>query len=297
MKNDDAKVMFARGGLKVYKDKAAPYIMRENNVLGFGDELIGDGHTLDFMVKNPFSGKPCRAALIGFLDGASGDLAGYDIMLTENTQVIASALRNAIIYMGKYPKIVHLDNGRAFKSKYFTQTASLKTTNIQGLYAKLGIETLFSKAYNGKAKTIERFFKEFTESEAKTWSSYIGNCIDNKPARTKRNEKFHESLAGGYVPTIQEVKAGIDLWLNEVYRKRQCKADNSLTIAEYVNQNKGKGVNIDDLDDLMMAEETRKIQRNGVKLFDTYYWSEKLFGLKDSCIIKYSYFDLSYVKV
>lgn len=296
-RNYYAHIIYAREGLKACRDKALPYIIRKKDVLNFGDEIIGDGHTLDFMVQNPFNGKPCRATLIGFLDGASGDLVGYDIMLTENTQAIASALRNAIIYMGKYPKVVHLDNGKAFKSKYFTSTNSFTDSNIKGLYEKLGIKTLFSRAYNGRAKVIERFFKEFTESEAKTWNTYIGNNIDNKPAHTRRNEKFHAKLAGNYVPTIEEVKAGIDYWLNEVYRKRLSKTDDGLTIAEYVSQERGAGINIDELDDLMMTEEIRKIQRNGVKLFDTYYWNEKLFALNDRCIIKYSFFDISFIKV
>lgn len=296
-RNYYAHVVYAREGLKACRDKALPYIIRKKNVLNFGDEIIGDGHTLDFMVQNPFNGKPCRATLIGFLDSASGDLVGYDIMLTENTQAIASALRNAIIYMGKYPKVVHLDNGKAFKSKYFTSANSFTASNIKGLYEKLGIETLFSRAYNGRAKIIERFFKEFTESEAKTWNTYIGNSIDNKPAHTKRNEKFHAQLAGNYVPTIEEVKAGIDYWLNEVYRKRMSKTEDGLTIAEYVSRERGAGINIDELDDLMMTEEIRKVQRNGIKLFDTYYWNEKLFALNDRCIIKYSFFDISFIKI
>lgn len=282
-------IVYAREGLKACKDKALPYLERDYSKIEFAQWIVGDGHTLDFMVQNPFNGKPCRATLVAFLDVATEDLAGYDIMLTENTQSIASALRNAIIYMGKKPEWVQLDNGRAFKSSYFT--------SVKGLYEKLGIKTYFSKAYNGRAKIVERFFKEFTESYAKLWNTYIGNGINNKPAHTKRNEKKHVQLAGEYVPTIEEVRNCIEAWLNNFYRQRPCCKDNRFTIAEYVEQMRGQGVNIDELDDLMMAEEVRKIQRNGVKLFDRFYWNEKLFGLFDSCVIKYSYFDLSYVKV
>ncbi len=304
-RNYYAHVIYAREGLKACRDKALPYIQRDYSKIEFAQWIVGDGHTLDFMVQNPFNGKPCRASLVAFLDVATEDLVGYDIMLTENTQSIASALRNAIIYMGKKPEWVQLDNGKAFKSKFFTNgsaaiqsgvTASL-TPSTAGLYEKLGIKTYFSKAYNGRAKIIERFFKEFTESYAKLWNTYIGNGISNKPAHTKRNEKKHVLLAGDYVPTIDEVKMSIDGWLNTYYRQCRCRKDKNFTIAEYVEQARGEGINIDELDDLMMAEEVRKIQRNGVKLFDTYYWNERLFGLNDNCVIKYSYFDLSYVKV
>ena len=293
-RNYYTQVTYAREGLKACKDKAMPYLERDYSKIEFAQWIVGDGHTLDFMVLNPFNGKPCRASLVAFLDVATEDLVGYEIMLTENTQSITSALRNAIIYMGKKPEYVQLDNGKAFKGKYFT---NIEESNVLGLYERLGIKTYFSKAYNGRAKIIERFFKEFTESYAKLWSSYIGNGINNKPAHTKRNEKFHVKLAGDYIPTIEEVKNSIEGWLNDYYRQCRCRKDDNYTIAEYVAENRGDGVNIDELDDLMMAEEVRKIQRNGVKLFDAYYWSEKLFGLNDKCVIEYSFFDLSYIKV
>ena len=47
-------------------------------------------------------------------------VVGYEIMLEENTQCIASALRNAIINLDMVPKIIYQDNGRAFRAKYFT---------------------------------------------------------------------------------------------------------------------------------------------------------------------------------
>ena len=68
---------------------------------------------LNFQVINPFTNRPARAVLAGFLDWKSGALIGYEIMMTENTQCIASALRNAIINLGMIPKVVYQDNGRA----------------------------------------------------------------------------------------------------------------------------------------------------------------------------------------
>ena len=55
---------------------------------------------------NPFSGKPTRAVLVGFLDWKSGYLVGYELMLEENTQCIASALRMSIITLDMIPEIV-----------------------------------------------------------------------------------------------------------------------------------------------------------------------------------------------
>ncbi len=65
--------------MKALKDKVEPYIVRDTSMLEVGQVLVVDGHTLNFQVINPFTGKPSRATLIGFLDWKSGGLVGYDI--------------------------------------------------------------------------------------------------------------------------------------------------------------------------------------------------------------------------
>ena len=61
---------------------------------------------------------------------------------------------------------------------------------FNGVYANLGIHSVFAKPYNGRSKPIERFFLEFQEFE-KLMPSYIGTSIENQPAWMKRNEKLH----------------------------------------------------------------------------------------------------------
>lgn len=190
--NNLDKWTFARDGMKALKDKVEPYIVRDTSMLEVGQVLVADGHTLNIQVINPFTGKPSRATLIVFLDWKSGGLVGYDIMLEENTQCIASALRNSIINLNMIPKIVYQNNGRAFRAKYFTDDKGFTELGFQGLYSKLGIETVFARPYNVRAKVIERFFKEFQESFEKLLPSYVGSNIQNKPAYMMRNEKLHK---------------------------------------------------------------------------------------------------------
>ena len=110
--------------------------------------------------------------MVLFLDWKSTALVGYEIMLEENTQCIASALRNAIINLDMIPKVVYQDNGRAFRAKYFTDDKGFSELGFNGLYSKLGIETVFARPYNARAKVIERFFKEFQEGFEK-WLEYV----------------------------------------------------------------------------------------------------------------------------
>lgn len=318
-KNNYDKWVLARDGEKALSDKVEPYIKRDASLLEVGDILVADGHKLAFNVINPFTGKPTRATLVGFLDWKSTALVGYEIMLEENTQCIASALRNSIINLDMIPKIVYQDNGRAFRAKYFTcgsgsvgskrkqgvfvgepnsfsNDKGFTELGFQGLYSKLGIETVFARPYNARAKVIERFFKEFQEGFEKLLPSYVGSNIQNKPAYMMRNEKFHKNLHNEYIPTIEETIKMIDMWLN-FKNSQPCPNAPNKTLAEVLESRKRQNVDINLLDDLMLATEVKTIQRNGIRFLNCDYFDERLYGFKSKVLIKYNLFDLTSIKV
>lgn len=295
-KNNYDKWVLARDGEKALSDKVEPYIKRDASLLEVGDILVADGHKLAFNVINPFTGKPTRATLVGFLDWKSTALVGYEIMLDENTQCIASALRNAIINLDMIPKIVYQDNGRAFRAKYFTDDKGFTELGFNGLYSKLGIETVFARPYNARAKVIERFFKEFQEGFEKLLPSYVGSSIQNKPAYLMRNEKLHKQLHNDFVPTLDETIKMIDMWLNFKI-SQPCPNAPDKTIAEVLESRKRQNVDINLLDDLMLATEVKTIQRNGIRFLNCDYFDERLYGFKSKVLIKYNLFDLTSIKV
>ena len=294
--NNYDKWILARDGEKALSDKVEPYIKRDASLLEVGDILVADGHKLAFQVINPFTGKPTRATLVGFLDWKSTALVGYEIMLEENTQCIASALRNSIINLDMIPKIVYQDNGRAFRAKYFTDDKGFTELGFQGLYSKLGIETVFARPYNARAKVIERFFKEFQEGFEKLLPSYIGSSIQNKPAYLMRNEKLHKQLHNDFVPTLEETIKMIDMWLN-FKNSQPCPNEPNKTIAEVLKERKRQNIDINLLDDLMLATEVKTIQRNGIRFLNCDYFDERLYGFKNRVLIKYNLFDLTSIKV
>ena len=295
-KNNYDKWILARDGEKALSDKVEPYIKRDASLLEVGDILVADGHKLAFNVINPFTGKPTRATLVGFLDWKSTALVGYEIMLEENTQCIASALRNSIINLDMIPKIVYQDNGRAFRAKYFTDDKGFTELGFQGLYSKLGIETVFARPYNARAKVIERFFKEFQEGFEKLLPSYVGSSIDNKPASLMRNEKLHKQIHNDYIPTLDETIKMIDMWLN-FKNSQPCPNAPDKTIAGVLESRKQQNVNINLLDDLMLATAVKTIQRNGIRFLNCDYFDERLYGFKSKVLIKYNLFDLTSIKV
>ncbi len=317
--NNYDKWVLARDGEKAPSDKVEPYIKRDASLLDVGDILVADGHKLAFQVINPFTGKPCRATLVGFLDWKSTALVGYEIMLEENTQCIASALRNAIINLDMIPKIVYQDNSRAFRAKYFTcgsgsdgskrkrgafvgepnsfsDDKGFGELGFYGLYAKLGIETVFARPYSARSKVIERFFKEFQEGFEKLMPSYVGSSIINKPAYSERNENFHKNLHQDYVPTIEETIKMIDMWL-KFKNSQPCTNAPNMTIAEVLENRKKQNIDKNLLDDLMLATEVKTIQRNGIRFLNCDYFDERLYGLRGKVLVKYNLFDLTNVKV
>jgi len=294
--NNYDKWILARDGEKALSDKVEPYIKRDASLLEVGDILVADGHKLAFQVINPFTGKPCRATLVGFLDWKSTALVGYEIMLEENTQCITSALRNSIINLDMIPKVVYQDNGRAFRAKYFTDDKGFGELGFYGLYAKLGIETVFARPYNARAKVIERFFKEFQEGFEKLLPSYVGSSIQNKPAYLLRNEKLHKNLHNDYIPTIEETIKMIDMWLN-FKNSQPCTNAPNMSVAEVLSARKKQKIDINELDDLMLATEVKTIQRNGIRFLNCDYFDERLYGFKSKVLIKYNLFDLTKIKV
>ena len=294
-----SKWILIREGEKAYHDKVEAYIERDISKLEVGDVLIADGHVLNFQVINPFTGKPARATLVGFLDWKSTALVGYEIMMTENTQCIASALRNAILNLGVIPKVVYQDNGRAFKAKYF-QTVDFDEAGFNGVYANLGIKSVFAKPYNARAKVIERFFLEFQEEFEKGMASYTGVSIIDKPACMNRGEylhrKLHEKITQNYVPTIEEAIKYINSWI-EFHNSQPCPNVPDMTIKEVLSKAEKQHIPIELLNDLMMETQQRTINKHGITFLNMHYRHDMLLGLRDKVNIKYSLFDLTKIYV
>jgi len=191
------------------------------------------------------------------------------------------------------PKIVYLDNGRAFKGHYFTGT-DFEQTELPGLYGRLGINLIVAKPYHGQSKTIERFFKTFGELERMS-PSFIGTSIDSKPAHLNRGERLHrkinEKITGGDVPSLIDSHRALAAWF-DVYAAR-LQGPNShlagLCPQELFDAGRGPGVDPDALRILMMKKEERKIYGRGVKVYDKgeWYYHPALYGRNHKVFVRY----------
>lgn len=113
-----------------------------------------------------------------------------------------------------------------------------------------------------------------------------------------RNEKLHKNIHEKYsfTPTIEQALKMIEKWL-EFKHLQPCPNAKDKTIQEVLNEIEKQNIDENSLDDLMMAQEIKSIGRNGIRFLKADYFDEALYGIKEKTVIKYSLFDLSYIKV
>lgn len=305
-----------RFGMKAYNDKIMKDILRDKDRVEVGDIVVADGHTLNVMVVNPLTGRPQRMTLIMFFDFKSSMPLGWEIMPTENVLTIASALRRTILLLGRFfgnnseagsfgyiPRIAYLDNGRAFRAKYFRGIKDFRDSIVPGLFGKLGIETMYATPYHGQSKIIERWFKTLGELERRL-PAYTGTNIAGKPAMLMRNEKLHQRLFDNTPITIDSLEATLQEYVKEYAEqphqdgqyKGLCPAEVFMHSVNKIKSEperlKGRLISKQELNYLMLSDETRTIGKNGIRFRGNYYYNEEMPRIIGSrVVIKYDIWD------
>ncbi|MEP0860593.1 MAG: Mu transposase C-terminal domain-containing protein [Ignavibacterium sp.] len=315
-----------RYGMKAFNDKIMKDILRDKDRVEVGDIVVADGYTFNVMVINPITGRPQRMTLIMFFDYKSSMPLGREIMPTENVLAIASALRRTILLLGRFfgdvtlrqaqgdkesfgyiPKIAYMDNGRAFRAKYFRGIKDFRDSIVPGLFGKFGIETMYATLYHGQSKTIERWFKTLGEMERRL-PAYTGTNIASKPAMLMRNEKLHQRLFDNTPITIDSLDATLEEYVKEYAEqphqdgqyKGLCPAEVFMHSVNKIKSEperlKGRLISKQELNYLMLSDETRTITKNGIRFRGNYYYNEEMPRIIGSrVIIKYDIWDDSEV--
>ena len=291
--------IFWREGEKGLHNKCLYWIERDYDRIEVGDILVADGHILNFEILNPWTGKPKRMMLLLWFDMKSNFPCGWEIMPTEDTEGINSALRRAILMLGKIPKIAYLDNGKAFSSRFFKGEKSLEETGFGGVFKRLGIRSIYAWPYHPQSKVVERFFGSFAELE-RIAPSYVGTSIAEKPPRLNRGEKLHrrihEKITQGKVPTLMQAHQAIAAWFDDYARRPQQSGHlKGIRPIDVFAPGQGPGVDSIKLRELMMGMEIRTIQRRGIKFLGTWYYHPRLYGRKHAVTIKYDLQDDGYI--
>lgn len=307
---------FRRKGKKAMVDLTMPSISRDEDSVQFMDLWVADGHTCNFMIANPMTGKLCRPTLIVWFDFATRIPVGYELMYTENTKAVLSAFRNGCLWVGQMlgieggvlPRCVYMDNGKSFKNKFFINVPDFDD-QIIGLFGRLkpyGLEAVtFAWPYNPQSKPVERFFVDFGGVE-RQFATYCGlNALD-KPASLNREEKWHKGQLQKYInqngyPTLQGAFSIIRNWVendfilrpsNSKFLKGQYplqKASGQLTAIDLEKRT----LAIDHFSQMLLHEKHCTLSKEGFIIDGIIYYNEMYFPGKrkgkagDDYIVKY----------
>jgi putative transposase len=302
-RNNKAIWTQARLGSKAVAEDIVKTIHRDNSLLSVGDVWVADGHILAFDIVNPKTGKAQRMTMIMVMDWASRYPVGASLAYTEDSQHIQMAFRNGFLNWGAVPKYVYLDNGKAFRSKLFNEKWQEHdlSSDLAGIFPRLGIKVAFAESYNAKAKIIERFFKTFQEQFERFISSFRGACIADKPATLMRNEKWARKMFEGNPPTLEEAMQMIGFYVRYMYGENPHSGLNGQQpFAVFKNASVPEECKVESrrLNFLMMSAVRKTLRNNGITLNKLMYWDTELMEhIGKEVVIRYDLADLRWIAV
>jgi len=196
-----------RTGDNYHRQNFTPHVVRDYSVIPVGHTWEADGHTCDFYVRHPVSGKPFRPELTWWIDWASDRIVGFRLWDRESALNTLFSLANAIHNNNHQPTVVHLDQGSGYKNKL------MDGEEVTAYFQHLGITPSFALPGSPRSKGLtEGSFNIFEERVGKFFETYCGKSrTDIFMARSEIMMKRGDV----YVPTWQEAIDAIEAHITE----------------------------------------------------------------------------------
>lgn len=280
-----------REGEHAFRDML-PSMDRDKKDIGSNDVWFSDHHHIDVFTKNEERSKPCRMWLTVFFDARSNKVISYICRNADpDAAVIKQTLKKGMEEHG-VPNELYFDNGKDYRSKAFRQDFELS------LVHQIGIENIYATPYHGQAKTVERFFKTFTERFCKMLPTYTGKDAKNRPEMMQVSDEDIMAIA----PSIEEFLFCLDNYMEDYnHTPSRGKDLDGKSPDEVYYQNLSVKKMITDrkaLDLLCGTFDIRTVGKNGIRFKNRYYWNEGLLPyLNKKVVINYTSdnMDLLYV--
>lgn len=209
-------VALARHGEEYVKNHIVGYIHRDWSEVRANEIWISDHRVFDCYIKvldENGNWKATRPWLCGFMDAKSWYFTSWQIQAeAPNNATIRNGLAWGISRHGR-PGYLYSDNGKDFKAQGFS-TAINFDGHEHSILKSLGIKVLTSLPYNGRAKTVERGFKEHADKFDKYFAAYLGNKPGARPDAAEHFRKHPEHL-----PTLEQFCQAFSKWL-ELYHDK-----------------------------------------------------------------------------
>jgi len=260
--------------------RLGPKVRRDRSDLAALAIVNADGHTFDVAVRFP-DGSIGRPVILGWQDVYSGKLLSYRIARSETADVVRLSFCDMVRQYG-IPRRAHLDNGRAFAAK--TNTGGVATRyrykvrddDQLGVITRLGVEVRWVKPYNGKAKPIERAWRDLATDLSKR-PEFAGAYLGNSPTGKPEN---YGSRAVSWDEFLRVVADGVAEYNARTGRRSEVAAGRSLDetfAASYATATIRKAT-ANQLAMMLLASNVRPVGRADgfVTLAGNRYWSEAL---------------------
>ena len=280
-----------REGEHAFRDML-PSMDRDKKDIASNDVWFSDHHHIDVFTRNEERSKPCRMWLTVFFDARSNKVISYICRNADpDAAVIKQTMKKGMEEHG-VPNELYFDNGKDYRSKAFRQDFELS------LVHQIGIENIYATPYHGQAKTVERFFKTFTERFCKMLPTYTGKDAKNRPEMMQVSDEDIMAIA----PSIEEFLVCLDNYMEDYnHTPSRGKDLDGKSPDEVYYQNLSVKKMITDkkaLDLLCGTFDMRTVGKNGIRFKNRYYWNEGLLPyLNKKVVINYTSdnMDLLYV--
>ena len=173
-------VVRAREGETAWKNKCCDYISRDWTGIRCGEVAVGDSRTFDTRVKVWNEDRQVwesrRPTIAALLDARSWKFVSYWITVDAvNSDTLINTLALWIRNTGGIPpKTCYFDNGKDYNAAGFSTPLEVDGYK-HSIFAELGIGLVNSIAYNGRAKTVERAFRDMMANFDKMFLDYLGS--------------------------------------------------------------------------------------------------------------------------
>ncbi|MCF6174847.1 MAG: transposase family protein [Victivallaceae bacterium] len=214
---DPTAVALARYGEEYVKNNHLNYIHRDWTDVRVNEIWFTDHRQFDCAIKDWNEEKQQweakRPWLCGFMCAKSWKMVGMTIQIdSPNTKTICDTLAHAITEHGR-PDYIYSDNGKDFLAQGFATPVEFDGVE-HSIVKELGIKIINSLPYNGRAKTIERTFKNHATRFDKYFSSYLGNRPGARPEVASYFWKHPEQL-----PSLDEFCRAFAAWLQDQHEQ------------------------------------------------------------------------------
>lgn len=298
-----------RDGEEDFKNRCAPYVIREYGSMRSNEYWIADNHTADVMTLGP-DGKAHRPYITAIMDARSGIIVGVNVTNSPNSYSTILALRKAILRQNTICDYLYVDNGTEFLTHDVGGRGHRKRKSQEGKFEpppileRLGIKMVNAIVKNARAKTIERAFEDFKNWISRQINSFCGGSVAETP------EQLKSILKSGRIPTDQEFKAMVEeliyYYMNEKPASGNVPSDKGKTRMQVYAENfteVRRPASEEDLRLMLMrTERPHKVSKMGVYVTiagtKLYYYNNELLDMQGKEVYcRYDPEDMSTVRV